>query len=51
MEEAHPGLLRALAPDWRGGVTCRVLQAGAIAVGDRVAVTLRKTERPVRLPG
>ena len=33
MEEAHPGLLRALVPDWRGGVTCRVVQAGRVRVG------------------
>jgi MOSC domain-containing protein YiiM len=51
MEEVHPGLLKALAVDWRGGVTCRILHGGHITVGDRVAVTLRKTERPVRLPG
>jgi MOSC domain-containing protein YiiM len=50
MEEAHPGLLRALASDWRGGVTCRVLRGGHLSVGDPVAVTVRKTERPVRLP-
>ncbi len=36
MDEAHHGLRQALAPDWRGGVTCRVLEGGEIAVGDSV---------------
>ena len=38
MEAAHPGLRRALTPEWRGGVTCQVLQGGVIRVGDRVEV-------------
>lgn len=38
MEKAHSGLLKALHPDWRGGVTCRVLSDGAVAVGDPVEV-------------
>ena len=33
MEAACPGLFDALRPDWRGGVTCRVLQGGELAVG------------------
>lgn len=36
MEEQVAGLRRALTPDWRGGVTCRVLKSGSIRVGDRV---------------
>lgn len=36
MEEASQGLFEALAVDWRGGVCCRVLQAGDINVGDKV---------------
>lgn len=36
MEQSHPGLLAALQPDWRGGVCCRVVTAGPIAVGDVV---------------
>jgi MOSC domain-containing protein YiiM len=36
MEEAYPGLQKALAPDWRGGVFAEVLDDGTIAVGDRV---------------
>ncbi len=39
MDQAHPGLMRALGPDWRGGVVCRVLsERGTLALGD--AVTL-----------
>jgi MOSC domain-containing protein YiiM len=36
MEEQVAGLRQALAPDWRGGVTCRVVSSGDIAVGDQV---------------
>jgi MOSC domain-containing protein YiiM len=36
MEEAHAGLKRALTPDWRVGVCCRVLSGGLISVGDTV---------------
>jgi MOSC domain-containing protein YiiM len=36
MDEAHEGLRQALEPDWRGGVTCRVLAAGRVAIGDPV---------------
>lgn len=51
MEEQHPGLLKALSPDWRGGVTCRVLQEGELTLGDTVQVLLSPAEkkRP-RLP-
>lgn len=34
MDLQHPGLREALAPDWRGGASCRVLEGGPIAVGD-----------------
>jgi MOSC domain-containing protein YiiM len=51
MEEAHPGLLKALAPDWRGGVTCRVREAGHVAIGAEVEVLFSPPERKVRLPG
>lgn len=36
MEAAHAGLRRALVPDARGGVRCRVISGGPIAVGDAV---------------
>jgi MOSC domain-containing protein YiiM len=51
MEEACTGLLSALAADWRGGVTCRVLAGGPIALGDAVEVLLRPPTRTARLPG
>ncbi|MFN3868472.1 MAG: MOSC domain-containing protein [Hyphomicrobiaceae bacterium] len=50
MDEAHPGLLKALHPEWRGGVTCRVLDGGDIAVGDPVAILHAPAERSPRLP-
>ena len=36
MEAAHRGLKRALTPEWRGGVCCRVLKGGTIRIGDSV---------------
>ena len=36
MEEAQAGLLKALAPNWRGGACCRVISGGGIALGDNV---------------
>ncbi len=38
MLEAHPDLMRALAPDWRGGVAARVIEGGEIAMGDPIAI-------------
>lgn len=32
MKAAHPGLFGALAPNWRGGVCCRVLRGGVISL-------------------
>lgn len=34
MDAQHPGLRAALKPDWRGGVSCRVLEGGTLARGD-----------------
>lgn len=51
MLEAHPDLMRALAPDWRGGVAGRVIEGGEIALGDPIWVAEegRPWTRP-RLP-
>jgi MOSC domain-containing protein YiiM len=51
MEEAQAGLLSALAKDWRGGVTCRVLEGGAVALGDAVEVLVRPAPATRHLPG
>lgn len=51
MEAAHRGLLRALAPDWRGGVTCRVVDGGVIGIGDRVVIVSSPKPHRMKLPG
>ena len=51
MEEARAGLLKALAMDWRGGVTCRVLSGWQVGLGDAVEVLVRPREVAPRLPG
>lgn len=38
METLAAGLKAALTPDWRGGVLARVIEGGAIAVGDTILV-------------
>jgi MOSC domain-containing protein YiiM len=38
MEQAHTGLKAALTPKWRGGVCCKVVSGGKIAVGDAVSI-------------
>lgn len=38
MDRQWPGLTAALTPDWRGGVTARVLSPGAVSIGDAVSL-------------
>ena len=51
MTDVHPGLMKALAKDWRGGVSCRVITGGTVRIGDIAAVESSPDERPLRLPG
>ncbi len=51
MEQTHPGLLKALAKDARGGVTCRVVEGGVVRTGDEIVIVLRPPTHRPRLPG
>ena len=51
MDVAYRGLRRALAPHWRGGITCKVLTGGGISIGDRIEVLSLKVRRRAYLPG
>ena len=51
MEAARKGLLKALHPEWRGGVTCKVLEGGRVSIGDEVTVVSSPPERHIKLPG
>ncbi|KAB2940649.1 MAG: MOSC domain-containing protein [Hyphomicrobium sp.] len=51
MDEAHAGLRKVLHPEWRGGVTCKVLEGGRISIGDDVTAVHSPPERQIRLPG
>ena len=50
MDEALPGLRKALHPDWRGGVTCRVREGGLIRLHDQVEVLVSPPQHVIRLP-
>lgn len=50
MDEALPGLLKALARDWRGGLTMRVVIGGTVSIGDPVEVLRAPPEHAPRLP-
>ncbi|MEI9900405.1 MAG: MOSC domain-containing protein [Hyphomicrobium sp.] len=50
MDEARDGLRKALHPEWRGGVTCLVLEGGHIAIGDGVDIIHAPPERQRKLP-
>lgn len=41
MEALHPGLKKALTPNWRGGARCKVLREGTLNLGDRVQLLAR----------
>lgn len=47
MEAVAPGLRAALTPGWRGGRTMKVVEAGAIAVGDPVVLEMQELREAV----
>lgn len=52
MDEVKPGLLKALAPDWRGGLTCTVVEGAHIELGAQVEIlSSPQAELPLPLPG
>jgi MOSC domain-containing protein YiiM len=38
MDKQYRGLRKALTPDWRAGVACRVVNGGTLQIGDRVSL-------------
>jgi MOSC domain-containing protein YiiM len=38
MDKQHRGLRKALTPQWRAGIACRVINGGILKIGDRVAL-------------
>ncbi len=42
MDDQFVGLKKALIPDWRGGVTCKILSEGVVKENDKVIVMERK---------
>ena len=38
MDEQIQGLTKALTPNWRGGVTCKILKEGVVNEGDKVVL-------------
>lgn len=38
MDEQFDGLTKALTPNWRGGVTCKLISEGEIKLGDQVSL-------------
>lgn len=51
MEQEHDGLMKALGPEWRGGLCCRVLTGGEVEIGDLVDLVSSPSEARARLPG
>lgn len=51
MDEAYPGLLKALGPNWRGGVTCKVVSGGPVRTGEGIRITHAPPETVRKLPG
>jgi MOSC domain-containing protein YiiM len=39
MDEQYDGLTKALQPEWRGGVSCTVVEGGPVALGETVTLS------------
>ena len=39
MDEQIDGLTKALTPNWRGGVTCKIIAEGNVSKGDKIILT------------
>ncbi len=50
MDEAHQGLRKALAQNWRGGVICVVPTPGVVTIGDPVEILHAPEPKTRRLP-
>lgn len=46
MERRVAGLRAAMRPEWRGGVTCSVIDGGTIALGDAVEIIPAEVQSP-----
>lgn len=42
MDEQFEGLTKALTPNWRGGVTCKILNEGFVSENDEVKIGTRE---------
>ena len=42
MDEQMAGLTKALEPNWRGGVMCKILSEGIVSEGDKVTLMERE---------
>lgn len=44
MDEQVEGLTNALVPNWRGGVTCKMVEEGEVNVGDEAVLLERESD-------
>ena len=44
MDKQHRGLRKALTPDWRAGVSCRVIKGGQVRIGDSATLVSRDAD-------
>ena len=42
MDAQIPGLTNALTSEWRGGVTCKIIEEGKVSVGDKTSIGVQE---------